>query len=53
VLLANAGQTARARTELEALLRDLHVDKIDGRILDQTRRMLAELQSPKGSNARR
>ena len=53
VLLANAGQTAPARTELEALLRDLHVDKIDGRILDQTRRMLAELQSPKRSNGRR
>ena len=43
VLLANAGQTAKARTELEALLRDLNADKVDGRIVDQTRRMLAEL----------
>ena len=43
VLLANAGQTAKARTELEALLRELNADKVDGRIVDQTRRMLAEL----------
>ena len=43
VLLANAGQTAGARIELEALLKDLNADKADGRIVDQTRRMLAEL----------
>ncbi len=43
VLLANAGQTSKARSELEALLKDLNADKADGRIVDQTRRMLAEL----------
>lgn len=43
VLLANAGQTALARTEFEALLKDLNADKADGRIVDQTRRMLVEL----------
>jgi TIR domain len=43
VLLANAGQTAQARAELEALLRELNADKVDGRIVDQTRRTLAEL----------
>ena len=43
VLLANAGQTAKARSELEALLGELNADKVDGRIVDQTRRMLAEL----------
>ena len=43
VLLANAGQKAEARTELEALLKDLDAEKADGRIVDQTRRMLAEL----------
>jgi hypothetical protein len=54
-LLANAGQTARARTELEALLSELNADKADGRIVDQTRRMLGELspQAPKRSTARR
>ena len=53
VLLANAGQTAKARTELEALLRELNADKVDGRIVDQTRRMLAELSpTPKGTSRR-
>ena len=52
VLLANAGQTVQARAELEALLRELNADKVDGRIVDQTRRMLAEL-SPKRSTSRR
>ena len=31
VLLANAGQTEKARTELEDLLRDLNAEKVDGR----------------------
>ena len=54
VLLANAGQTAQARTELEALLRELNADKVDGRIVDQTRRMLAELSPAlKRSTSRR
>ncbi len=53
VLLANAGQTAKARGELEALLTDLNADKADGRIVDQTRRMLAELSpTPKGTSRR-
>ncbi len=43
VLLANAGKTEEARTALEALLKDLNADKADGRIVDQTRRLLAEL----------
>ena len=43
VLLAHAGQTVHARTELEALLKELNADKVDGRIVDQTRRLLAEL----------
>ena len=51
VLLANAGQTVQARAELEALLKELNADKVD-RIVDQTRRMLAEL-SPKRSTSRR
>jgi tetratricopeptide (TPR) repeat protein len=54
VLLANAGQTAEARTEFEALLKDLEADKADGRIVDQTRRMLTELSPPpKRSTTRR
>ena len=54
VLLANAGQTAEARSELEALLSELNADKVDGRIVDQTRRMLAELSpAPKRSTSRR
>ena len=54
VLLANAGESAEARTELEALLKDLNADKADGRIVDQTRRMLAELSpARKRSTARR
>ena len=54
VLLANAGQTAEACTELEALLKDLNTDKADGRIVDQTRRLLAELSPAlKRSTARR
>ncbi len=54
VLLANAGQTAKARTELEALLTELTAEKTDGRIVDQTRRMLSELSpTPKRSTPRR
>ena len=54
VLRANAGQTAEARTELEALLKDLNADKVNGRIVDQTRRMLAELSPAlKRSTSRR
>ena len=54
VLLANAGQPAKARIELEALLKDLDADKADGRIVDQTRRMLTELSPPpKRSTPRR
>ncbi len=55
VLLANAGQTEQARTELEALLAGLNADKADGRIVEQTRRMLAELspKAPKRSTPRR
>ena len=53
VLLANAGRTAEARAELEALLTKLNADKADGRIVDQTRRMLAALSpTPKGSSRR-
>ncbi len=46
VLLAHAGQTAEARSELEALLKNLNADKADGRIVDQTQRMLTELSPP-------
>ncbi|MGZ8982091.1 MAG: hypothetical protein ACXW2D_15205, partial [Burkholderiaceae bacterium] len=54
VLLANAGETTKARTELETLLRELNADKADGRIVDQTRRTLAELSpAPKRSTLRR
>ena len=54
VLLANAGETAKARTGLEALSKDLEADKADGRIVDQTRRMLTELSPPlKRSTTRR
>lgn len=54
VLLVNAGQTAEARAEFEALLGELNANKADGRIVDLTRRMLGELSvSPKRSAARR
>ena len=53
VLLANAGRTAEARSELEALLSELNADKADGRIVDQTRRMLAELSPTPKASARR
>jgi len=54
VLLANAGETTKARTELETLLSELNAEKADGRIVDQTRRMLAELSpAQKRSTSRR
>ena len=53
ILLAHAGQTEEARTKLEALLKDLNADKADGRIVDQTRRMLAELSPALKQSARR
>jgi hypothetical protein len=43
VLLANAGQTAPALTVLDALLAELNEAKADGRIVDQSRRLRAEL----------
>ena len=51
VLLVNAGRAAEAQTDLQALLHQLAVDQADGRIADQTRRLLAEL-SPAPSKGR-
>ena len=55
VLLVNAGRAAEAQTDLQALLHQLAVDQADGRIADQTRRLLAELSpaASKRSGARR
>ncbi len=53
-LLAHTGRKEEARTKLEALLKDLNADKVDGRIVDQTRRLLAELSpATKRTTARR
>lgn len=52
VLQANAGQTAAARSELETLLAELTTARVDGRIVDRTRRTLAELAPPRQNTSK-
>jgi hypothetical protein len=48
LLLINADRKAEARTELEALMVEFKARKMDGRIVDQTRKSLASLSAPAG-----